>query len=97
MFGRNKQKLRRTYDDLLLADVEQAKVDWDNAKLTQKSVYDADDELEAETKLAKAKYQLLFREARLRRIKGHLQASLGKILFCGLLFFNKNFDGGGKK
>ena len=79
MFGRNKQKLRRTYDDLLLADVEQAKVDWDNAKLTQKSVYDADDELEAETKLTKAKYQLLFREARLRRIKGHLQATMIKV------------------
>lgn len=79
MFGRNKQKLRRTYDDILLADIEQAKADWDSAKLTQQSVYDADDELEAETRLAKARYEFLFREARRRKIKGHLQAAMIKV------------------
>ena len=34
MFKRNKQKLRRSFNELLLEDIDQAKLDWDQARQT---------------------------------------------------------------
>lgn len=79
MFGKNKQKMRRTYDELLLEDINRAKQSWDNKRETQQSIYGIGEEIDAEVELEKAKYQLLFREARRRKIKGKLQASVIKI------------------
>ena len=72
MFKRNKQKLRRSFNELLLEDIDQAKLDWDQARQTAAAVYDVDDELLAEVSLARAKY----REAKYRQVKGHIQASV---------------------
>ncbi|WP_178195814.1 YaaL family protein [Ligilactobacillus sp. Marseille-Q7487] len=76
MFGRNKQKLRLKYDELLLEDIMQATDIWNHAKQTQAAVYELDDELLAQTKLAQAKYQFLYKEARIRRVKGKIQKSV---------------------
>lgn len=76
MFGRNKQKLRHTFDELLLKDIDQAKLSWDQSRQTAAAVYDVDDELLAEVSLAKAKYEFLYREAKYRKVKGHIQASM---------------------
>ncbi|EAL4079010.1 DUF2508 family protein, partial [Campylobacter jejuni] len=38
--------------------------------------YDVDDELLAEVSLARAKYEFLYREAKYRQVKGHIQASV---------------------
>ena len=73
MFKRNKQKLRRSFNELLLEDIDQAKLDWDQAAA---AVYDVDDELLAEVSLARAKYEFLYREAKYRQVKGHIQASV---------------------
>ena len=76
MFKRNKQKLRRSFNELLLEDIDQAKLDWDQARQTAAAVYDVDDELLAEVSLARAKYEFLSREAKYRQVKGHIQASV---------------------
>ena len=76
MFGRKRHILRSTYDEFLLDAIDDAKMIWDHARQTEKSVYDADEELTAETKLARAKYEFLYREAKLRKVHGHMQSSV---------------------
>lgn len=76
MFGFNQKKLRKTYDEMLLSEIDIAKQNWDHAKQTQMAVFDADDELIAETQLAQAKFRFLYQEARLRQVKGRLQSSV---------------------
>ncbi|MBD5069460.1 YaaL family protein [Ligilactobacillus apodemi] len=76
MFGKKKQKLRRAYNELLLQDIDNAKLGWDHARQTKAAVYDVDEELIAEVALAKARYEFLYREAKLRKVKGHIQASV---------------------
>ena len=49
---------------------------WDHARQTEEAVYDSDDELTAETKLARAKYEFLYREAKLRKVHGRMQSSV---------------------
>ena len=84
MFKRNKQKLRRSFNELLLEDIDQAKLDWDQARQTAAAVYDVDDELLAEVSLARAKYEFLYREAKYRQVKGHIQASSDQLLKISL-------------
>ncbi|WP_057735858.1 YaaL family protein [Liquorilactobacillus uvarum] len=76
MFGRNKKKLRAVFDDLLLETIDYAAADWESAKQTQQAVREADSELIAQTELAGAKYEFLYLEARRRKVKGHVQASI---------------------
>lgn len=76
MFGKKKNNLKNKYDEALLADIDQAFSDWTNAKKNQETVFEADEEMVAQTKAAKAQYEFLYREARLRRVKGHVQSSV---------------------
>lgn len=76
MFGRKKHLLRKAYDGFLLNDIDEAKQKWDHASQTEKAVYDADNELTAETQLARAKYEFLYREAKRRKVHGHMQSSV---------------------
>ena len=71
---KTKEKLRKKYNERLLEDIYQARAFWEDAKHTQEAVYDVDDELEARTKLARARYEFLFKEARRRHLKGKLGA-----------------------
>ncbi|MCQ2557233.1 MAG: YaaL family protein [Ligilactobacillus sp.] len=75
-FFRPKETLRKKYNERLLTDIYQARAQWDVAKHTQDAVYDVDDELEARTKLARARYEFLFKEARRRHLKGELRATV---------------------
>lgn len=77
MFGfRKKNNLRSRFNNMLLDDIDLAKKEWDQAQQTQNAVYDADEELIAQTEMARAKYHFLFLEAKRRKIKGHIQSSV---------------------
>ncbi len=77
MFGSRKQKIRMQFDDKLLASIDLAKQEWDQAKETEEAVSDVDEEITAQTVLARQKYLFLYREARLRQVHGqHIQSSV---------------------
>lgn len=70
MFGRKKAgKLRKEYDQELLALIQRTKQQWDHLKNIESNVFDQDRELMAQAKLEEAKYFYLFKEARTRKIK----------------------------
>ncbi|KRL02876.1 hypothetical protein FC81_GL000366 [Liquorilactobacillus capillatus DSM 19910] len=60
----------------MLETIDSAAADWESAKQTQQAVREVDDELVAQTELAGAKYAFLYLEARRRKVKGHIQASI---------------------
>ena len=76
MFVRKRHILRSTYDEFLLDAIDDAKMMWDHARQTEEAVYDSDDEWTAETNLALAKYEFLYREAKLRKVHGRMQSSV---------------------
>lgn len=84
MFGRKRrrqrkhlQDLRVAYDDQLLATIDAAKDNWDHAKQTQEAIADADNEMTANTALARQTYLFLYREARRRRVRSkHIAATV---------------------
>lgn len=84
MFGQKKRKqqrhlkaLRSTYDDQLLAQIDVAKDRWDHAKQTQEAIADADNEMTANTALARQLYLFLYREARRRHVRSkHIAATV---------------------
>ncbi|GAW99822.1 YaaL family protein [Secundilactobacillus mixtipabuli] len=77
MFGARKQHIKQQFDDKLLMTIERAKEEWDQAKQTEIAVADVDEEITAQTALARQKYLFLYREARLRHVRGdHIQASV---------------------
>jgi hypothetical protein len=79
IFGFKKKEkfnLRRDYDTKLVFQIDKAKIDWDNALLSEDALYDGGVNvrlIQAQTKLARAKYFYLYREARRRKAKGHMQ------------------------
>lgn len=77
MFGSRRQQIRQEYDAKLLNTIEGAKEEWDQAKQTEIAIADVDEEITAQTALARQKYLFLYREARLRHVRGqHIQASV---------------------
>ncbi|GAX06470.1 hypothetical protein IWT25_01814 [Secundilactobacillus pentosiphilus] len=77
MFGARKQHIKQQFDEQLLTTIEHAKEEWDQAKQTEIAVADVDEEITAQTALARQKYLFLYREARLRHVRGdHIQASV---------------------
>lgn len=77
MFGVRKQHIRYQFDEKLLTTIERAKEEWDQAKQTEIAIADVDEEITAQTALARQKYLFLYREARLRNVRGdHIQASV---------------------
>ncbi|GAX03244.1 hypothetical protein IWT140_00845 [Secundilactobacillus pentosiphilus] len=77
MFGARKQHIKQQFDEQLLTTIEHAKEEWDQAKQTEIAVADVDEEIAAQTALARQKYLFLYREARLRHVRGdHIQASV---------------------
>ncbi|GEO67112.1 YaaL family protein [Levilactobacillus spicheri] len=72
MFGRKKRHIRdlkSLYDDQLLATIDGAKARWDHAKQTEEAIADADNEMTANTALARQTYLFLYREARRRQVR----------------------------
>lgn len=77
MFGARKQHIKQQFDEQLLTTIEHAKEEWDQAKQTEIAIADVDEEITAQTALARQKYLFLYREARLRHVRGdHIQASV---------------------
>lgn len=72
MFGRKKHhtaQLKSLYDDQLLVAIDAAKDQWDHAKQTEEAIADADNEMTANTALARQTYLFLYREARRRQVR----------------------------
>lgn len=69
MFFRKKQKLRSLYDKKLLEQLERSKTDWFQHRELVRMSFEQNNELEAKTKAAQAKYFFLFREAKKRKIR----------------------------
>ncbi|MTV82395.1 DUF2508 family protein [Lactobacillus sp. CRM56-3] len=77
MFGNRKRHIKQEYDNQLLTTIEHAKEEWDHAKQTELAIADVDEEITAQTALARQKYLFLYREARLRHVRGqHIQPSV---------------------
>jgi Cys-tRNA synthase (O-phospho-L-seryl-tRNA:Cys-tRNA synthase) len=69
MFFRKKQSVRSVYDDKLISLLNQAKTDWFKNRDLLRLSFEQNNELEAQTKAAQAKYFFLFREAKKRQIR----------------------------
>ncbi|PLR76778.1 DUF2508 domain-containing protein [Bacillus sp. V3-13] len=68
MFFRRKGWLRREFNDKLLNQLNEAKVNWNNQKKLVEKSFDPSDEVICQLKLAEAKYFFLFKEAKTRNI-----------------------------
>lgn len=77
MFVFRKKDLKKLYDEDLLDSINLLKADWDQAQQTQAAIAEVDDQIIAQTKLAKQKYEFMYRQARKRNIKNnHIQAGV---------------------
>jgi len=72
MFFRKKPNLKQRYDEKLLELMEQQRNQWENVKKLDEITAEADGFTKAQRKLAEIKYFYLFKEARIRQIKGRL-------------------------
>ncbi|WP_429970616.1 YaaL family protein [Fructilactobacillus sp. Tb1] len=77
MFGFKKKDFKKIYDEELLNSINLLKRDWDQAQQTQMAIADVDDQIIAQTELAKQKYEFMYRQARKRDIKNdHIQSNV---------------------
>ncbi|GEQ33571.1 YaaL family protein [Marinilactibacillus psychrotolerans] len=67
---RKKSKLRNEYDEKLFDLIKNQKALWENSKVMEEIIVEEHPKLKAERKLAQAKYFYLFKEAKVRQIKG---------------------------
>lgn len=68
MFFRRKGWLRAEFDEQLMQQLKRLKRDWDLQSTLTKKSFDPFGEMELQTKIARAKYLLLLREAKKRNI-----------------------------
>lgn len=68
MLFRRKGRLKREFNDKLMQQMDQVKIEWTNKKKLVERSFDPSREFIAEAKLAEAKYFFLFREAKERKI-----------------------------
>lgn len=81
IFGKKKQSLRRKYDELLVFQIDKAKIDWDTAQNSEEALLDGQVNvrlIQSQTALTKAKFNYLYREARRRKAVGHMQTHVLK-------------------
>lgn len=72
MLFRKKPRLKQQYDEKLLALMERQRSQWEQMKQLDQLTEEPDGFTKMEYKLAEKKYFYLFKEARIRRIKGRL-------------------------
>lgn len=72
MLFRRKPTLKQQYDKKLLALMERKRDQWEQAKRMEDITLDADAETNARFKVAEKKYFYLFKEARIRNLKGRI-------------------------
>jgi hypothetical protein len=68
MFFRRKGWLRAEYDEKLIEQISELKKGWDQQNSLYKKSFDSFGEMELQTKLARAKYLYLLREAKRRSL-----------------------------
>lgn len=68
---KRKSKLRKEYDEKLLSLMQHQKALWENSKVMEEIIVEEHPKLKAGRKLAQAKYFYLFKEAKVRKIKGN--------------------------
>jgi hypothetical protein len=68
MFFRRKGKLREDYDEKLIQQLNNSKENWDRQSSLQEKSFDPYFEVDLQTKLARAKYLFLLREAKKRNL-----------------------------
>lgn len=68
---RKKGKLKKEYDERLMTLMRKQKKMWESGKQLEEIIVDEHPEWRAQQKLQKAKYFYLFKEARIRKIKGN--------------------------
>ncbi|ULT57104.1 YaaL family protein [Neobacillus drentensis] len=68
MFFRRKGRLRKEYDEKLLAQLNRYKINWQQEKLLLEKSFDPSDEVICQTKIAEAKYIFLLKEAKQRNV-----------------------------
>lgn len=68
MFFRRNGRLRKEYDEKLLAKLEEYKRDWQQQKLLLEKSFEPSDEVICQTKIAEVKYIFMLKEAKQRHI-----------------------------
>ncbi|MEH7548249.1 MULTISPECIES: YaaL family protein [Bacillaceae] len=68
MFFRRKGRLRKEYDEKLLAQLNRFKTQWQQEKMLLEKSFDPSEEVICQTKIAEAKYIFLLREAKQRNV-----------------------------
>ncbi|MBT2658828.1 YaaL family protein [Bacillus sp. ISL-18] len=68
MFFRRKGRLRKEYDEKLLAQLNRYKINWQQEKLLLEKSFDPSDEVICQAKIAEAKYIFLLKEAKQRNV-----------------------------
>lgn len=68
MFFRSKGKLKKEFDDKLVALMKETKEDLQQAKVVEELIDDYDLEIIAQRKAAESIHFYLFKEARIRRV-----------------------------
>ncbi|WP_439951363.1 YaaL family protein [Neobacillus novalis] len=68
MFFRRTGRLRKEYDEKLLAQLNQFKQHWQQEKSLLEISFDPSEEVICQTKVAEAKYIFLLREAKQRKV-----------------------------
>ena len=68
MFFRRKGRLRKEYDEKLLAQLNRYKIHWQQEKQLLEKSFDPSEEVICQTKIAEAKYIFLLREAKQRNV-----------------------------
>jgi hypothetical protein len=68
MLFRRKGKLREDYDEKLIQQLNNSKENWDRQSSLQEKSFDPYFEVDLQTKLARAKYLFLLREAKKRSL-----------------------------
>lgn len=67
------------YDEMLMDQVDEAKIDWNLAKSSEQAMTESNYNvqlIQANTAVAKRKFYYYYREARRRNIKGRIQRSV---------------------
>lgn len=72
MLFRRKPTLKQQYDKKLLALMERERDQWEQAKRLEEIALDVNEEMNAQYKVAEKKYFYLFKEARIRNLKGRV-------------------------
>ncbi|WP_110926057.1 YaaL family protein [Bacillus massiliglaciei] len=68
MFFRRKGRLKNEYDQQLIMQIEQLKMNWLNQKSLLELSVDPSEEVIAQSKLAELKYIYLYKEAKARQV-----------------------------